>query len=354
MPAFSHQFDQVDVVQPTAHASLEDWALRAAQGAATMLQGCSEAQLTGWGRAVERELQQLAARHVGEPSRHATATEQVMSSPAEVRWRLTDLQLLGDIDLTAPSEDLWTQDPAGGGDRPVQLWRLRAVLALWKIADANSLLTRGTSRAKAVSICAAEAYAGSTLPKKIHREIAAEVARSLVTEAAVAIALASEAYRADMQEALSQWEKLFAEERGMEQGVKRGVVEGEANQKLVEAERRTVSAREAGKARQAETYRAQDLVFEWLRKYSVRYFATPSRAATRAVELLNGAPLNEGEPGLDAASLAPGKTKWAAKVIRKWLTQDAPKDLHSRWRKYSPRGNAAKSVGDRKKAQQKR
>jgi len=343
MPAFSHQFDQVDLVQPTVPPSLEDWALRAAHGAATMLQGCSEAQLTGWGRAVERELQLLAARHVGEPSRHATATDQVMSSPAEVRWHLTDLQLLGDIDLTAPSGDLWTQDPSSGAERPVQLWRLRAMLALWKIADANMLLTRGRSRAKAVPICAAEAYAGSFLPKRIPRKIATEVARTLVTEAAVAIALASESYRADMQEALSQWETVFAEERGVEQG--------EASQKLVEAEKRTSSAREAGKARQAETYRAQELIFKWLRKYSVGYFATPSGAATRAVELLNGKKPREDEPGLDASSLAPKETEWDEKVIRRWLTHVAPADLNSRWRKYSPRGKVGKAVGERKKAQ---
>ena len=301
--------------------------------------------MTGWGRAVERELQQLAARHVGELSRHATSTEQVMSSPAEVRWQMTDLQLLGNIDLTAPSGDLWTQEPSGA-DRPVQLWRLRAMLALWKIADANSLLTRKTSRAKAVPICAAQAYAGSTLPKKIPRKIATEVARSLVTEAAVAIALALEAYGADMQDALSQWEKLFAEQRAKEQG--------EASRKLVEAAKRTSSAREAGKARQAQTYRAQELIFEWLRKYSVRYFATPSGAATRAVELLNGEKPREEEPRLDASSLAPKETEWDEKVIRRWLTHVAPADLHSRWRKYSPRGKAGKAVGERKKAQLKR
>ena len=147
MPAFSHQFDQVDPFEPFVRGSLQDWALRAAVGAATMLEYCSKEQMTSWARTIEQELQQAAARHVGEPSPHPLTTGQLMSSPAEVRWQLTDLQLLGELDLEATPGDLPMHDPLCGSDRLVQLWRLRAVLALWKLADASMLLSRAAARA---------------------------------------------------------------------------------------------------------------------------------------------------------------------------------------------------------------
>lgn len=332
MPAFSNQFDQADPFEPVVQGSLQDWALRAARGASTMLEGCSREQLTRWGRAIERELQQIAARHVGGPSPHSLTTGQLMSSPAEVRWQLTDLQLLGEVDLETTSDDLPMHDPSSGSGRPVQLWRLRAVLALWKLADACMLLSRAAARAEATPVSAAEGYAGSVLPKKVARKVAAELARSLVTEAAVAIALSWEAYRAEMLENQALWEAALAEERAEERGL--------ADQKLLEAEKRTVRAREAARAGKAETYRAQKLVFEWLRKYADHHFQTPSRAAHFAAKYLGG------DKAYDGDKIVPplGKKVWDEKWILKWLVELAPKDLHSRWRFYNPRGARAKAA----------
>jgi hypothetical protein len=336
MPAFSHQFDQVDPFEPVVQGSLQDWALRAAHGASTMLAGCSKEQMTGWGRMVERELQQLAARHVGEPSPHPLTTGQLMSSPAEVRWQLTDLQLLGELDLEAVSGDLPRQDPSNGSDRLVQLWRLRAVLALWKLADASMLLSRAAGRAKATPLSAAESYAGAGLPKKVARKMATEMVRSLITEAAVAVAWGWEAYRAEMRESQTLWEGMIAEERSEERGEKKGVAIGieigAAEQEALEAEKRTARASEAARAGKAETYRAQDLVFKWLEAYPDGHFSTPSHTAHYAKKFLDG---DEGHGG-EKISPALKKRVWAKKAISGWLIDLAPEELHSRWLSYTP------------------
>jgi len=328
MPGFANQFDQLDPFSIVVPGGFQNWALRAAGGAVAMLFGCSSEQLSTWGRAIEDQLQQRASLQVGSSSPHAAEAGRILTSPAEVRWQLTDLQLLGSLDLTEPPEDLCLTDPLTGSTQPVQLWRLRATLALWKLADAADVLNRASNKRGAVRLCLVDGYAGLDLPHKVNRDVAAELASSLITEATAAVALAWEGYRAELMAGQSAWAEIIAAEIGKEQGAE--------TRKSLEAAKRSDGAREAGRARQAETYRAQALVFAWLRKKAPGHFANPTGATAAAIEYLRK---RRFRPALK-------KKTWGDKPVFKWLTELAPTELHSRWRAYNPRGKASKGSAE--------
>ena len=301
MPAFSNQFDQVDPFEPVTQGPLQDWADRAARMATMMLHSCSREQLTCWGRAVERDLQEIAARRVGERSPDPMAVGQAMTSPAEVRWQLTDIELLGAIDLSAQEGDLAIRDPLTGISQPVQLWRLRAMLALWKLADARELSRCAVDGADAASICKADVYAGAALPSELPSEQAFSIATSSITEAAVAVALAWEAYLAYFRD----YEIARAA-----------------------AEKKSSSARPGAYERHAEDRRARDLVLAWLKLMPLNSFDTPTSARNAALLVLTR---NDFEPPLK-------KTNYSKATVFGWITKAGPK--YVRWRTHRRRGKS--------------
>jgi len=287
MPAFSHQFDQVDPFEPVIHGPLQAWAARAARMATMILYGCSTEQLTCWGRVVERELQKLAAHRVGECSTNTAIAGQVMTSPAEVRWQLTDIELLSAIDLKAIAKDLSFRDPRTGLNRPVQLWRLRATLALWKLADASVLLRQDTGVEGAVSVCKADIYAGCARPNALPYADVACLASNLITEAAVAVALAWGAYQADFRLSQAAWATAL---------------------------RKSSASRPGGHARHAEGRRAKDLILAWLKSLPLDSFVDITAASNAGVARLKQ---NDFDPPLKKPTFVEG-------TVFKWFDEAGP------------------------------
>ena len=189
------------------------------------------------------------------------------------------------------------------------------------------MLNRASGKRGAVRLCLVDGYAGLDLPRKVNRDVAAELASSLITEAVAAVALAWEGYRAELMAGQSAWAEIIAAEIGKEQGAE--------TRKSLEAAKRSAGARVAGRARQAGPRRAQKLVFAWLRAQPVRKFANPSRTAEKAIEHLTG---------LEIYSVQKDKKPFDKKIVRGWLTKLAPRDLHTRWRSYNPRGKVGKAL----------
>ncbi len=241
MSAFFKQFDQQDPFAVALSAANQEWARWVVDEAATMLQGHTPQELTLWARALETQLQEIAAM-----VKAANAKFTVEA----VRWQVTDLELTKVVDLgrlrkeVMPPDDPIDSEPSlrhwRASERPVQRWHLFATLALWKIIDAHQVRRRASNAATSDGSGAIRHYSGAKLPRWLDHAAAAELENSLVKEATAAAVMASAALRQGFLETDAPWAMEALRQKKIDDSSK------------------------GGRATQADTYLAREFVRDWL------------------------------------------------------------------------------------------
>lgn len=307
MPAFTRQLRSTrPTLERLNDSPFRDWAQRAATSADVLLQGWTAQELTATGQALEAQLQRLAQARLG-PDQISQAPS-TAAAAAQLRWQLTDLQLMDAIDL----DELRL---AAGGPRidvgdhpdapvrfasPTQAWHLHGLLALRKLADAEHVLQRvDVPGAIPEAQTAAELYAAARLPRYIPRDAGIALASSLVTEAALAAALGYQAFRAAGLEARAAWESQIAQATGAER------------QRQLQAQEKSEESRRGGQATQAPRRRAIALVYAWLEKLpldtGMKHRSQFARAAV-----------------LHLRTIEDLKRKFEVEAVDSWLAQAPP------------------------------
>lgn len=323
MPAFTRQLTSSRPTLDRLNDSpFRDWAERAATSADVLLQGWTAQELTATGLALEAQLQRRAQAHLG-PHQISQAPS-TAAAVAQLRWKLTDLQLMDEIDLDEPrlAAGGLRIDLGGRPDDPVlltsptQAWHLHGLLALWKLADAEHVLQRvDATGAISEAQTAAELYAAPRLPKHLPHDTAIALASSLVTEAALAAALGYQAFRAAGLEALAAWKSQIAHATGAEQ------------QRQRHTEEQSKAARTNALRSHAREARARELGLQWLQ--TCANFPSRSAAAVAVVKYLAGeGPVEPHEEAAYRAQLGEcDACKFAA--VYGWLGRLPPEQM--RW-----------------------
>lgn len=323
MPAFTRQLRSARPnLQRLNDSPFRNWAQRAATSAEVLLQRWTVHDITATGQALEAQLQRLA--QAGLDPHQISQAPSIATAAAQLRWQLTDLQLMDAVDLDALrlAAGGLRIDLVGHPDDPVLLtspteaWHLHGLLALWKLVDAEHVLQRAEALGTPPQTpTAAELYAVARLPSHIAHDTAIALASSLVTEAALAAALGYQAFRAAALEASAAWESHLAHGQGVEQ------------QRQQQAQEQSALARSRAARRHEREDNARKLGLQWLQTRAI--FPSRSAAAVAVVKYLAGeGPVEPHEEAAYRAQLGEcDACKFAA--VYGWLSRLPPEQI--RW-----------------------